>query len=68
MDIKEMVGKIDSATVELKSLINIAIDYAETHDGIEEVDNLYVLLEKIKENIYNLHKITQENLPNTINI
>jgi len=68
MDIKEMVGKIDSITVELKSLINIATDYAEMHDGIEEIDNLYVLLNKIKENIDNLHEIAQENLPDTTKI
>lgn len=57
----KIIGTIESASIELKSYISIALDYTENHDAIPEIHYLGLIIEKMYEHIEKLNNLFYEN-------
>jgi len=57
----KIIGAIESASIELKSYVSVALGYVENNDRIPEVHYLGLIIEKMSEHIENLNNLFYEN-------
>lgn len=57
----QIIGIVENAAVELKGYIDLASAYADTHEDNRQVQNISLILDKMKEHIDTLYDLFENN-------